>query len=252
MHGQEYYQPPLMPSNYPRPNEYQPDYNPAYNPPYNSSYNPPYNPGLPDYAQPPPLHDLYAPQHSRAREQASAPPYPTKQRPTAPPLHTAYDTPYKPMQQPQGPVCLKEIEVKSTATQSERKMSIFRKIKKKIQAPVDTSVEYQNTCSTQTQATQSKPPQRPMMKPLINWKKLQAKAMAEHGKLNTDPMKFSWQTEKELADGDLKIRNAMLKKLFYKRNPFSPRNLIVKTLLGKDKSSYGEPNARNLRPRMFL
>lgn len=242
MHEQEYYHPPPIPANYQRPNEYQTD------------YNPPYNPGSPDYAQPPPIHDLYAPiaGHSRMREQATASPYHSKQRPTAPPLHTAYDNPYKPMQQPQVPLCLKEIEVKSIGTQSVRKMSIFRKIKKKMQAPTDQVAEFnQNTCSTQTQAT-SAPPPRPQMKPLFNWKKLQAKAMAEHGKLNTDPMKFSLKAERELAAGDLKLRNAMLKKLFYKRNPFSPRNLIVRTLLGKDKSSYGEPPVGSLRPRMFL
>lgn len=66
-----------------------------------------------------------------------------------------------------------------------------------------------------------------------------------------DPMKFSFNTQKKLAEGDMKMRNAMLKKLFYKRNPFSPRNLIIKTLLGKDKSSYGEPNV-TFRPRMFF
>ncbi|KAJ8723013.1 hypothetical protein PYW07_004193 [Mythimna separata] len=254
MQGPEYYHPPPMPSNYGRPNEYQPEYNPAYNPPFQPPYNPPYNPGLPDYGQPPPLHDIYAPRaQPPRREQATAPSsYPSKHRPTAPPLHTAYDSPYKPMQQP--PLCLKEIEVKSTGTQSERKFSIFRKIKKKMKPPADVEVDYhQNTCSTQTQASQPQAkPTRPLMKPLINWKKLQAKAMAEHNKLDNDPMKFSLKTERELADGDLKLRNAMLKKLFYKRNPFSPRNLIVRTLLGKDKSSYGEPMTKGLRPRMFL
>ncbi|KAJ8725353.1 hypothetical protein PYW08_003536 [Mythimna loreyi] len=253
MQGPEYYHPPPMPFNYGRPNEYQPDYNPSYNPAFNPPYNPPYNPGLPDYAQPPPLHDIYAPrvQQSRMREQATAPSYPSKHRPTAPPLHTTYDDPYKPM--PQPPLCLKEIEVKSTGTQSERKFSLFRKNKKKKKPAADVEVVYhQNTCSTQTQAAQPQVKPTRLMKPLINWKKLQAKAMAEHNRIDNDPMKFSLKTERELAAGDLKLRNAMLKKLFYKRNPFSPRNLIVRTLLGKDKSSYGEPMTKGLRPRMFL
>ncbi|XP_049695207.2 uncharacterized protein LOC110374869 [Helicoverpa armigera] len=237
MQGQEYYQPPMTP-NYQRPHEYQPD------------YHPPYNPGLQEYPPPPPMHDTYAsrPHPSRMQEQATAPPFNLKHRPTAPPYQSAYENHYAQMQQPQVPLCLREIEVKSIGTQSERKMSFFRKIKKKIQQPLSPDEDYQKTCSTQTQATTSKstPP-----KGFFNWKNLQAKAMMERNHLNSDPMQFAFKKQKELAEGDQKLRNAMLKKLFNKRNPFSPRNLIVRTLLGRDKSSFGETPTM-MRPRLFL
>uniref|UniRef100_A0A2A4J5B0 Uncharacterized protein n=1 Tax=Heliothis virescens TaxID=7102 RepID=A0A2A4J5B0_HELVI len=238
MHGQEYYNQPPMSPKYQRPREYQPD------------YHPPYNPGLPEYPPPPPMHDMYAPRPhpTRMRDQATAYPFNQKHKPTAPPYQTTYENHYSQMQQPQVPLCLREIEVKSIGTQSERKMSIFRKIKKKIQQPLPQEDEYQKTCSTQTQATQSKstPP-----KGLFNWKNLQAKAMMERSNMNSNPLEFSFKKQKELAEGDQRIRNAMLKKLFYKRNPFSPRNLIVRTLLGKDKSSFGvTPTV--YRPRMFF
>lgn len=245
MHGQEYFQPPPIPPNYQRPNEYQPEY-----------YHPPYNPGVAEYPPPPLIHDIYAPrtQHPKLRERATAPPFHPKQRPTAPPYHSSYETHYGQMHQPQVPLCLKEIEVKSIGTQSERKMSIFRKIQKKMQPPMlpdGGSDEYdQKNCSTQTQQTaQNKP--AVLTKPLFNWKNLQQKAMQGQNNVNNDPMKFTLKAQKDLAEGDMKIRNAMLKKLFYKRNPFSPRNLIVRTLLGKDKSSFGEPPTI-FRPRMFF
>lgn len=57
-----------------------------------------------------------------------------------------------------------------------------------------------------------------------------------------DPQTFKYKTQKELAEGDKKMRNAMLKKIFYKRNPFSPNNLVMKTLLGHDQASFGNPN----------
>ncbi|CAK1552686.1 unnamed protein product [Leptosia nina] len=139
---------------------------------------------------------------------------------------------------PQVPLCLKEIEVKSIGTQSERKLSIFPRFKK-YQAP-QARLNPQNTMTTQT------PKEKNI---LFNWEKLKEKATQNAS--NADPMKFSLKTQKQLALGDMTMRNAMLKKLFYKRNPFSPRNLIVRTLLGKDRSSWGEP-PRMYKPRMFI
>lgn len=249
MHGQEYFRPPPIPNNY-RPNEYQPD------------YHPPYNPGVQEYQYPPPppppIHDIYSysPRtRQRFQEHATAPPYHSKQRPSAPPYQSTYENSYSQMPQPQVPLCLKEIEVKSIGTQSERKMSIFRKIKKKIQppiSPVGGGDDYdQRNCSTQTQTARTPVTKPVLRKPLFNWKNLQAKAMEQAKNGNNDPLKFSLKAQKDLAEGDLKLRNVMLKKMFYKRNPFSPRNLIVRTLLGKDKSSYGEPQTV-FRPRMFF
>lgn len=102
--------------------------------------------------------------------------------------------------------------------------------------------DYQRNCSTQTKQNSTEDQTKPG---LFNWKNVQPKP------LNKDPLAFSYLKQKQLAEGDVKMRNALLKKLFYKRNPFSPRNLIVRTLLGKDKSSYGEPPAI-YRPKLFL
>ncbi|XP_059061243.1 uncharacterized protein LOC131854128 [Achroia grisella] len=159
------------------------------------------------------------------------------QEPTAPYPNSFHNYP---QMQTQVPLCLKEIEVKNIATQSDRKMAFFKKLTKRMQPPTTQSEEDpQKNCSTQTA----------MDKPvLFNWKNLQAK---QNVTFKNDPLKFSHKTQKELANGDANMRNAMLKKLFYKRNPFSPRNLIVRTLLGKDKSSFGDPPMM-YRPRMFF
>ncbi|KAL4706311.1 hypothetical protein ACJJTC_004920 [Scirpophaga incertulas] len=167
---------------------------------------------------------------------SSAPPYPNHGD------HYNYN-------QPPVPLCLKEIEVKSTATQSDRKMSFFRKFTMKSQAPVvmdSLNNSGGRNCSTQT-AQPSKPLQ--ITKPgKFNWHSLQAKLneIDKH-----DDGDFTNKTQKHLADQDVKLKNALLKKLFYKRNPFSPRNLIVRTILGKDKSSFGVP-PKIYRPRMFF
>ncbi|XP_050344947.1 uncharacterized protein LOC126769954 [Nymphalis io] len=150
------------------------------------------------------------------------------------PLCPNYDPHYKQQRAPQVPLCLKEVEVKSIGTQSVRKMSIFSKFTKKIQPPVNQNISQQNY-STPTRD-----------KPSL-WKSWQEKAKQQ----STDPLAFSFKTQKQLEQGDMKIRNAMLKKLFYKKNPFSPRNLIIKTILGKDKSSFGNP-PKMYKPRMFL
>ncbi|XP_026501630.2 uncharacterized protein LOC113404802 [Vanessa tameamea] len=151
------------------------------------------------------------------------------------PLCPNYDRHYHQQQTPQVPLCLKEVEVKSIGTQSVRKMSIFSKFTKKIQPPAN---QYQTSQQYYTPPTQNKP---------SLWKTWQEKAKQQ----STDPLAFSIKTQKQLEQGDMKIRSAMLKKLFYKRNPFSPRNLIIKTILGKDKSSFGNP-PKMYKPRMFL
>lgn len=154
------------------------------------------------------------------------------------PQHPSY-MPYQ--VPPQVPLCLKEVEVKSIGTQSQKKVSIFSKFAKKAE-PLRQDVPQQNT-----QPSTEKP---------SFWKTMQEKAKQQQmqqqlKQKRPDPMDFSLKTQKQLAQGDMKLRNAMLKKLFYKRNPFSPRNLIVKTLLGKDKSSFGDP-PKMYRPRMFI
>ncbi|XP_045515932.1 uncharacterized protein LOC123708941 [Pieris brassicae] len=147
---------------------------------------------------------------------------------------------HDPPQIPQVPLCLKEIEVKSIGTQSDRKLSLLPRFKKKVQS-AQMQLQQHSTITTQT------PKERNI---ILNWEKLKQKA-TKNVSSNSDPLKFSIKTQKELALGDTKMRNAMLKKLFYKRNPFSPRNLIVRTLLGKDKSSWGDP-PRMYKPRMFI
>ncbi|CAB3252082.1 unnamed protein product [Arctia plantaginis] len=225
-----------------RPHEYQPD------------YHPPYNPGERGYTSPR-LNDPYGQQQQpQQHDHPSIPPPHLRQRPTAPPFSSSYDTSYSQMQ---PPLCLKEIEVKSTGTQSERKMSIFRKFGKKKQQPVIithmAAAGDQRSFSTQTAVNTSLQMnrQQKMTKPLFNWKSFQEKAKKAIPSPDLDPIAYSYQTQKELAQGNLKMRNAVLKKIFYKRNPFSPRNLIVKTLLGKDKSSFGDATGV-LRPRMFF
>ncbi|CAF4843254.1 unnamed protein product [Pieris macdunnoughi] len=150
--------------------------------------------------------------------------------------HNHHNTP----QMPQVPLCLKEIEVKSIGTQSDRKLSLFPRFKKKVQS-AQMQLQQHDTITTQN------PKERNI---ILNWEKLKQKA-TKNVSSNSDPLKFSIKTQKQLALGDTKMRNAMLKKLFYKRNPFSPRNLIVRTLLGKDKSSWGDP-PRMYKPRMFI
>lgn len=201
----------------------------------------------------------HSPRMDRHQEQYHS----THHRPSAPPYPDPYEGHHS-HNRPQVPLCLKEIEVKSIGTQSDRKMTLFRKFTKKMQGPAyPTSHRVQDevqNCSTQT--AQEKPTlfnwkaqlekskqaaQTGKDKPAMwSWKTLQAKVNQID-----QPDAFSYKTQKQLAQGDIKMRNAMLKKLFYKRNPFSPRNLIVRTLLGKDKSSYGEPPMM-YRPRMFF
>ncbi|XP_075992890.1 uncharacterized protein LOC142987836 [Anticarsia gemmatalis] len=278
MHGQDFYHAPPVDRLYQRPPDYPPqslDYHgkphdvhprmheyepgPRDYPPrpyeYQPDYHPPYNPNARDYMVSP-QQDPYGQRLQQRLHGHPNSPYAPRHRPSAPPFNSSYDTSSYSQMQPH--LCLKEIEVKSTGTQSERKMSIFRKFKKRMQQPVlmsamGTEDDYQRTFSTQTPRPIEVPakPQINKTKPFFNWKNLQSKAMTGMQGIGSDPMSYSLKTQKELAEGDMKLRNAMLKKLFYKRNPFSPRNLVVRTLLGKDKSSFGEPPTM-FRPRMFI
>ncbi|XP_028158309.1 uncharacterized protein LOC114351336 [Ostrinia furnacalis] len=239
VHQQDYYNRPPQPStHYPPPPEFPHSYGCHAGCPDHLNH---VNPMQASYD-----HHYHAQELQHQREAAAN--YASKHhRPSAPP----YPHPYEGHQhhthnQPQVPLCLKEIEVKSIGTQSERKMTFFKKFSKKVQGPtypVTQKHDQQRTGTTQTAKDSNKNNNRP---PLFNWKNLQAKV----NQLDNPPT-FSYKTQKQLAEGDIKMRNAMLKKLFYKRNPFSPRNLIVRTLLGKDKSSYGEPPMM-FRPRMFF
>ncbi|OWR55411.1 hypothetical protein KGM_205947 [Danaus plexippus plexippus] len=213
MHGQEFFHPPPIP----QPHCCSPHLHEAS---HAERFGPTYNP----YMHP---SDIY----NHQRHHLTIPPcysqHPTQQHPKCD-SHCNY----APQPQPQVPLCLKEVEVKSIGTQSFKRISFLEKLTAKAQPPPQTTPQPNTT------------PQRE--KPNF-WKTLQEKAKQN----NPDPMEFSLKTQKQLAQGDYKLRNAMLKKLFYKRNPFSPRNLIIKTILGKDKSSFGDP-PKMYRPRMFL
>ncbi|XP_026750248.2 uncharacterized protein LOC113510901 [Galleria mellonella] len=231
MHGQEYFhQPPIPPINQPHQNSHCHHHGNNYPNCYS-----PHDSGYPSPRQN--LYNIHCPrkdQHGNIPAHSNHVP----QRPIAPHYPNAFNN-YNQVH-PQIPLCLKEIEVKSIATQSERKMSFFKKFTKKMQPPTTRSNEYpQKNYYTQTAK------EKPIM---FNWKNLQAKQTVP---FNNDPLKLSHKTQKQLADGDINMRNAIMKKLFYKRNPFSPRNLIIRTLLGKDKSSFGEP-PKMYRPRMFF
>lgn len=187
-----------------------------------------------------PVQEIFNPQsvHQQTIHEHKDHHYHPTPNPTAPPYSQSFDNYIPPP--PNIPFCLKEIEVKSIGTQSDRKMSFFEKMKTKIQVPVQSarSEDYpQKNCSTQT--SQNKPG-------LFNWKEFEKKPNK-----NTNPMAFSYLKQKQMAEGDMKMRNAMLKRLFYKKNPFSPGNLLVRTLMGKDKSSFGEAPTM-YRPKMFF
>lgn len=220
MHGQEFYHPPPIP---PLQCCHSPRYDYGYGYDPQSCYQPP----------PPEFHK----HHKHHHDYTPAPQYNPKYPITAP--YPNYDAHYNQLP-PQVPLCLKEIEVKSIGVQSDRKVSILQKLTKKI------PVQQQKETTVRETNWKHLPESAPAKEKPSFWKSLQEKA-----KQNDDTVKFSLNTRKQLEQGDMNIRNAMMKKLFYKRNPFSPRNLIVRTLLGKDKSSYGNP-PKMYRPRMFV
>ncbi|XP_072944361.1 uncharacterized protein [Epargyreus clarus] len=231
MHRQEYVHPPPMPT-YPHhvAHNHQSEYcnHPVYHDPRNCfSATPRQNKMKDSTGRNSHEHDVRM--HYKSPHHMQMPPY-----------ANYYDSHYGNVS-PQVPLCLKEIEVKSIGTQSVRKMSFLQKFTNKIPAPSSPMKELSQKQSL-TQTDKDRPGKK-----MFDWKKLQAKAMQS----NSDPINFSYKTQKRLAEGDNKMRKAMLKKLFYKRNPFSPRNLLIRTLLGKDRSSFGEP-PKMYKPSMFL
>ncbi|XP_023947669.2 uncharacterized protein LOC112052720 isoform X2 [Bicyclus anynana] len=165
--------------------------------------------------------------HDRAPDRQCFPKYP--RAPPYPNCDNFYD-----QIPPQVPVCLREIEVKSIGIQSDRKESILEKIIKKIPAQ-----QASNQGASRHATFDSKKNNF--------WKSFPDNANQNHH----DTINFSYKTQKDLAQRDMNLKNAMIKKLFYKRNPFSPSNLIMRTLLGKNKSLYDNP-PQAFKPRMFF
>lgn len=246
MHGQEYYHRTPVPQ-YARPEYGQPPYDQRA---YYTSIEPESGEFTP--------HRVH---QQTILEHASSGHY---QQPSAPPFPAPYEAHYAHMHRPyapQPPLCLKEVEVKSTSTQSEKKFSFFSKRPRKGQRPATARASVfrgehdPRNCSTQT---------APFLKnnyPLTykSHKKEKSGFFAalkhlqkgDYDDIGESPTTFGYNTHKRLAEGDMKMRNVLLKKLFYKRNPFSPRNLMVRTLLGKDKSRYGV-GPPNMKTRLFF
>ncbi|KAJ2952456.1 hypothetical protein O0L34_g6764 [Tuta absoluta] len=242
MHEQEFYNKPSYASGYDR-YGYVP-------PPPGCEHRGPYYPRGPSVP-----HGAYTPH--RRHEQTipeHAPHYHhSHTHPAMPPYQSPYD-PYCNHHAPQVPLCLKEVVVKSTGTQSDRKMSFFHKLGRR--TPLDERTDYIPPQPRFTEGTQTFAEMRRTQKlasepskPLFpGWKKFQDKVQKD---LSEDPLMYNYKMKQKLQDGDKKLKSTMVKKMFNKRNPFSPNNLIIRTLLGNDPSSFGEPNV-TLKPRMFF
>lgn len=157
---------------------------------------------------------------------------------TSPSYSTSFDPRYNPAQ-PQVPLCLKEVEVKSMGTQSERKKSFLEILKRRMagaKPQIDPVEEAKNNVEKITKRTG-----------LLNWKNFNEKTMQKNaGNLN---LTYKY-TQQQLAQTDMTIRDAMIKRFFHKRNPFSSRNPILQTLLGKDKPMQEPVNL--LQPRIIV
>lgn len=227
MNNQVYDSPPPAPQNYRQPY-------------YSHDNHPPYDPTMQNY-QPNPYYENDPRMYQKELPRGGRPHH-HPGHPTAPPYSTPYENPYENFNQMQSqvPLCLKEIEVKSMGTQSERKMSFFRKIKQKIQPPIEQTRDGRaRHFATQTNTDKNNKPGL--------WKSLQTKAF--EGK--KEPLAYSFTQKQKLAKDHNNLTNVMVKKMLYKRNPFSTRNLLVRTLMGKEKTSFG--NAPPVyRPSMFL
>ncbi|KAI8435401.1 hypothetical protein MSG28_003718 [Choristoneura fumiferana] len=240
MYGQEYYQqppiPPFGPQRHPR----------AHSPRYDYRY-PPYDPRRAAFSNAG-MNDMYDTYRERQHE---SPPYYPGMHPqaSAPPYTSSYETPCSHNLQPQIPLCLKEIEVRSTGTQSERKMPFFKKFsQKKKQSATFLMQEEQNNVAA-AQATQNKPK-------MFSWKQLQAKASKTAYDL--EPIEYSLKTQKKLAEGDIKLRDALLAKLLKRKNPFSRKNMLMRTLMaGKESAGWNGPGVLQKTgairsPKMFM
>lgn len=244
MHGQEYYHRPPVPQ-YVRPEYGQTPYDPrAY-----------YNPLTSEASEftPHRVHQQTILEHASSGhyQQPSAPPYPGPYEPHYGHMHSPYA--------PQPPLCLKEVEVKSTSTQSEKKFSFFNKRPRKKPRPSTAHASVfrgepdPRNCSTQTAPflRHSYPLTHELQKKekpgfFSAFKNLQK---GDYDEVGENPTTYGYKTHKRLAEGDINMRNALLNKLFFRKNPFSPRNLMVRTLLGKDKSKYAAPV---MKTRMFF
>lgn len=170
-------------------------------------------------------------------------PAPHLGRPPAPvsEFYTSEQCYHPAMFQQHAPLCLKEIEVKSTATQSdywvnEPKKSFFGSLLSKFQNVKIENTIHDNylTTSTQTKSPKKEPEK---MAPFF-WK----------NNWNADPLN---NKQKLLPTGNMNLKNDLFKKLFSKRNPFSPSSMVVRSLMGKDKTNYGMSTGV-LKPKMFF
>ncbi|XP_068629740.1 uncharacterized protein [Battus philenor] len=198
MHGEEYYHPPPLPARLPHPPR-SPEW--SYRP-SDSRHGYPQSP----YA--PTIHENH-------------PSYPG----TSPSYSNSFDNRYNQIP-PQVPLCLKEIEVKSIGTQSERKKSFLEIIRSKMAVPkpqiqIDPIEDAHRNVAQMTRRHG-----------VFNWKNLQEKAM------QTNPTNLGLSlnyTQNQFTEADMTIRNTLMKRFFHKRNPFSAQNPLLQTLLGKDK-----------------
>ncbi|XP_014368692.2 uncharacterized protein LOC106718980 [Papilio machaon] len=220
MHREEYYHPPPIPPNY------------HYHTSPEHSYRAPV--GLESR-----LTYLASPYASAVQEQGM--------RHGSYPMTSSYSTsmehPYHQVPSqvpPQVPLCLKEIEVKSIGTQSEKK-SFMKILKSRLAVPKHIAVQDPIEEAHKNVSGITKRPG------LMNWKNLNEKPLHTR---NANVGISVKKTRDELRHTDMTIRNTLIKRFFYKRNPFSPQNPLLQTLLGKDKPMEEPRNL--LRTKMIL
>ncbi|XP_047988731.1 uncharacterized protein LOC125228277 [Leguminivora glycinivorella] len=216
MHGQEFLRPP------------PPRHDPRCPPTYDHDYSP-YDSQMTDYSSPRPVTDRYN--------------HYDRMPPEGPVMYdNSYGEQCSHPTPPPGPLCLKEIEVRSVGTQIEKKTT-FRMFSQKKEKGDDAD----------------SPPPRPLVSILRN-KLEDTKSDTKPGKgrklFNVKPQATASKSEpmasltekiqKDITKNDNTISTAMLRKLFYKRNPFSPQNRFVRTIMEKDTPVY------TWRPRLFL
>lgn len=129
-------------------------------------------------------------------------------------------------------------------------MPFFKKFsqKKKPSATVLMQEEQKNVAAAQV--AQNKPK-------MFSWKQLQAKQEATKSRYDLEPIEYSLKTQKKLAEGDIKLRDALLSKLLKRKNPFSQKNMLARTLLGgKESAGWNMPgikkNGTMRSPKLFM
>lgn len=121
----------------------------------------------------------------------------------------------------------------STSTQSEKKLSFFKKLTMKLPQAKYNDDDYYPSNSTQKKKVK-KPglfnsvPQRP-----------------------SDIALFTHAEHKKMVLGDTKIRDECLKRMLKKKNPFSSKNLLLKTLMGKDTEPKFDP-MKMMRSKLLM